>query len=548
MEFELTGMVGDALRRWPVPQGATRIGRGAELPVSIPDRSVSREHAIIERTGNVLRVQDLGSRNGTTVNGERLVAPRDLHSGDRVAFGNVVLTLEGGAEQARPALSDHGRLDSNMKLGWNEVRTVAPGAASSVAGAALFEVISNMGEFLVRHQPEQQIYDACLDAVEKLIPFQRACLLLLDEHGEAVLRAARYKSGTATGALALSRTMVDTVIQERASLHVQDALADPRFNVAQSVIMERIRSALVVPLFDNTKVIGVLYADTRELVSPYTQDHLRQLAWLGNILAVKISNARLLEAARDQERIQQEIATAARIQRTLLVKDLPCPDRYELHARLEPSTEVGGDLYDVRDLGENRYALILGDVVGHGVGAALLMANALAAIRALAGELQDPVRIVEKVHRQIYETTDPASYLTLFLAILDADTNTLEYVNAGHQEAPCILRAGAEPLPLSATGPPVGLLPMATFESGRASLPAGALLAAWSDGIPEAHLPTPDDAEPRFYGEVEPWLAQLSEPSPLADLGAQIFARVDAFLGGKNAPDDRTLLLLRRLS
>lgn len=547
MDFELTGLVGDAMRRWPIPPGATRIGRGAELPVSIADRSVSREHAVLERTSTGLTLQDLGSRNGTTVNGERLVAPRELHSGDRIAFGNVVLTLEGEAEQARPALSDHGRLDSTVKLGWNEVRTIVPGPSSSSV-TTLFDVISNMGEFLVRHQPEQQVYDACLDAVEKLIPFQRACLLLLDEHREPILKAARYKSGTATGALALSRTMVDTVIQERASLHVQDALNDPRFNVAQSVIMERIRSALVVPLFDNTNVIGVLYADTRELVSPYTQEHLRQLAWLGNLLAVKITNARLLEAARDQERIQQEIATAARIQRTLLLQDLPCPRGYELHARLEPSTEVGGDLYDVRDLGENRYALVLGDVVGHGVGAALLMANALAAIRALAGELQDPVRIVEKVHRQIYDTTDPASYLTLFVAILDANTHTLEYVNAGHQEAPCILRAGAEPLPLPATGPPVGLLPMAGFESGRASLPVGAMLAAWSDGIPEAHVPTAEDVEPRFYGEVEPWLDQLSEPSPLSDLGAQIFARVDAFLGGNKAPDDRTLLLLRRVS
>jgi len=547
MDFELTGLVGDAPRRWSIPQGAIRIGRGTELAVSIPDRSVSREHAVLERTGDTLRLQDLGSRNGTTVNGERLVAPRDLRGGDRIAFGNVVLTVEGATEQPRPALTDHLRLDSTVKLGWNEVRTIAPGAAAGGA-AALFDVISNLGEFLVLHQPEQQIYDACLDAVEKLIPFERACLLLLDDNREAVLKAARYKSGTSTGALALSRTMVDTVIQERASLHVQDALADPRFNVAQSVIMERIRSALVVPLFDNTKVIGVLYADTRELVSPYTQDHLRQLAWLGNILAVKISNARLLEAARDQERIQQEMATAARIQRALLVQDLPCPRGYELHARLEPSTEVGGDLYDVRELGDNRYALVLGDVVGHGVGAALLMANALAAIRALAGELQDPVRIVEKVHRQIYETTDPASYLTLFLAILDANTHTLEYVNAGHQEAPCILRAGAEPLPLAATGPPVGLLPVSTFESGRASLPVGAMLAAWSDGIPEAHLPTPDDAEPRFYGEVEPWLDQMSEALPLPELGAQIFARVDAFLGGTNAPDDRTLLLLRRVS
>ncbi len=545
MKIELVGMVGEALRRWPVSQGEIRIGRRSDLPVSLQHPSVSREHAVIERAGDALKIHDLGSRNGTTVNGERLVGERELHAGDRIALGNVVLTLEADAATVQPALTEHGKLDSTVKLAWTEVRAVP--ASDTRALGTLFDIISNLGEFLVRHQSDQEIFDACLDAVEKLVPCQRACLLLLDNQGAPVLKAAHSRGAAGAGgtaALALSRTIVDNVIQERTSLLVQDALADPRFNVAQSVILEQIRSALVVPLFDNTSVIGVLYADTRELVSPYTEEHLRQLAWLANILAVKITNARLLESKRDQERMQLEIATATRIQRTLLLQDLPCPAGYELHARLEPSTEVGGDLYDVRDLGDGRYALVLGDVVGHGVGAALLMANALAAIRALAGELQDPVRIVEKVHAQISETT---GYLTLFLAIFDSNTHKFEYVNAGHAEFPAILCPGAAPILLAATGPPVGLLPNSTFESGHAELPPGALLAAWSDGIPEAHVLSTDDNEnPRLFGESEVWMDLFESNGPLSEMGAQLFARVDQFLAGAHAPDDRTLLLLRR--
>src|SRR5262245_46927432 len=219
MDIELVGWVSETLRRWPVPLGATRVGRGTELAVSLPDRSVSREHAVLDRDENSLVLQDLGSRNGTTVNGERIVGRREVQPGDRIAFGSVVLTLEAQAVEARPAITEHVRLDSTVKLNWNEVRA-APGTAPSAT--ALFDVISNLGEFLVHHQPEQQIYDACLDAVEKLIPFQRACLLLLDDHNEPVVKASRYKSATSTGALALSRTIVDTVIHERASLHVQD--------------------------------------------------------------------------------------------------------------------------------------------------------------------------------------------------------------------------------------------------------------------------------------------------------------------------------------
>jgi serine phosphatase RsbU (regulator of sigma subunit) len=545
VDFELVGLIGETLRRWPLPAGETRIGRGAELPVSLADRSVSREHAVLSRDGDRIELRDLGSRNGTTVNGERLAEPRLLQAGDRVALGNVVLTLEAASDSSQPAFGDHTKLDSAVKLAWQDVRTVLPESGRS---AALFEVLSTLGEFLVHHQPAQEIYDAGLSAVEKLVPFQRACLLLLDAAGEPQLKAARYRGGASTGELALSRTIVDTVIRERASLLVQDALADARFNIAQSVILEQIRSALVVPLFDNTNVIGVLYADTREVVSPYTESHLRQLAWLANVLAVKISNARLLEAQRDQERIQQEIATAARIQRALLVQDLPCPSGYELHARLEPSGEVGGDLYDVCDLGEGRYALVLGDVVGHGVGAALLMANALAAIRALAGEVHDPVRIIDKVHAQIYATTDAMRYLTLFFGILDSRQHRLEFVNAGHQEAPAVFAPGAAPVRLDATGPPVGLLPATRYEAGWVDLPPGALFAAWSDGIPEAHQrPARDEDEPQFFGDSEPWLETLAQDTaPLHERGARLFARVDAFLAGTQAPDDRTLLLLAR--
>jgi len=550
VDFELVGIVGETLRRWRIPEGETRVGRNAELAISLPDRSVSREHALLTRQGDAVEVTDLLSRNGTAVNGDRIQTPRALRAGDKVSFGNVVLTLNGAEQAMQPSLTEHTRLDSTMKLAWNDVRSAPP--APDVRGRVpLFDVISEMSEFLVHHQPPEMIYDASLAAVEKLLPFQRACLLLLDEHGEPVLKAARYKGpgSPPSTELALSRTMVDTVIQERASLLVQDAMADPRFNVAQSVILEQIRSALVVPLFDNTQVIGVLYADTRELVSPYREEHLRQLAWLANILAVKITNARLLEAKREQERIQQEIATAERIQRKLLVQELPCPPGYELCARLEPSTEVGGDLYDVRDLGGGKFALVLGDVVGHGVGAALLMSNALAAVRALSGDHQDPVHIVEKVHTQIYETTDPTSYLTLFLGILDTNTNTVEWVNAGHQEAPALLRPDGETVRLESTGPPVGLLPIARFESSRIEMPPGSLLSIWSDGIPEAHLPTASDEEsPVFFGDTVSMLELIGPPNePVGDIAARIFESVDGFLEGAKAPDDRTLLLVRRL-
>ncbi|HZL86009.1 MAG TPA: SpoIIE family protein phosphatase [Candidatus Krumholzibacteria bacterium] len=531
------------MRTWPLAAGETRIGRSSDLEVSLPDRSVSRLHALVRRDGDILILEDSGSRNGTTVNGIRVRAPQRLNPNDQVAFGNVALSVQVDDQPVQPAFREDVQLDSTFRLNWMELRP----AQEKTDGVDLSQILMDMGEFLVRHQPEEEIFRACLDTVERVVPFHRACLLLLDEDGQPVMRAARSKGENPNVQLALSQTMVQTVITERASLLVHDAQADQRFQAQASVILGKIRSALVAPLFDNTRVIGVLYVDSTEFTQPYHKDHLRHLALLANILAVKITNARLLDMQREKDRMQQEMETARRIQRDLLPHALEAPPGYELCARLEPSTEVGGDLYDVLPLPNGSFAFVLGDVVGHGVGAALLMANALAGVRSLAELCLDPLDLVKRLDAQMYRSTDAMSYCTMFVGILDAKRHRLHYVNAGH-EPPVIVVPNGATQHLASTGPPVGLLPGAEFETGSVEIPPGGLLAAWSDGIPEAHI-VREDAQPDMFGDHEsvPSILASLQDRAIDTIPNEIFARVDSFLDGNGAPDDRTLLLLRRL-
>lgn len=543
MEIKLTGLISGSMRSWPLAPGETRIGRSSDLEVSLPDRSVSRFHALVRREGDVLVLEDSGSRNGTTVNGIRVRAPQRLNPNDQVAFGNVALSVQVDDQPVQPAFREDVQLDSTFRLNWMELRP----AQEKTDGVDLSQILMDMGEFLVRHQPEEEIFRACLDTVERVVPFHRACLLLLDDDGQPIMRAARSKGENPNVQLALSQTMVQTVITERASLLVHDAQADQRFQAQASVILGKIRSALVAPLFDNTRVIGVLYVDSTEFTQPYHKDHLRHLALLANILAVKITNARLLDMQREKDRMQQEMETARRIQRDLLPHVLEAPPGYELCARLEPSTEVGGDLYDVLPLPNGSFAFVLGDVVGHGVGAALLMANALAGVRSLAELCMDPLDLVKRLDAQMYRSTDAMSYCTMFVGILDAKRHHLHYVNAGH-EPPVIVEPNGKVQHLASTGPPVGLLPGAEFETGSAEIPPGGLLAAWSDGIPEAHI-VREDVQPDMFGDHEsvPSILASLQDRTIEAIPQEIFARVDGFLDGNGAPDDRTLLLLRRL-
>jgi serine phosphatase RsbU (regulator of sigma subunit) len=543
VDFTLTGTIDGALRVWKIVEGENRVGRDPNVAISISDQSVSRKHAIVRRVGDEVFVEDTASSNGTTINGAAVKEPRRLQADDNVAFGKVLLRFS--AQSTHPSLGDDSRLVPEISLEWADVRPASKPGAS----ATPLDDLSDIGDFLVRRQSQEEILDVCLTWVERLVPFHRACLLLLNAEGQPEVRAARTADKSADAkSLALSHTMVNRVIHDRSALLVRDARSDERFSIMKSVMYSRIRSALVAPLFDNASVIGVLYVDYSEIAGVYDREHLRRFALLANMLAVKITNARLIEAEREQERLRQEMETAARIQRALLPRNPFCPAGYEMAARLVPSTEVAGDLYDTVRLPDGRALFVVGDVSGHGVGAALLMANAIAAVRALAGLTGDPVDLVHRIHEQMC-ATDTFSYVTMFAGILDPERHRLTYVNAGH-EYPALILPGQPVERLASTSPPVGLLPDVTFESASVEFPPGALLGIWTDGISEAHIPDANSAgPPHLFSNVQPIDALLARlyDRPIQDIETEVFGAVDRFLDRRHAPDDATLFLLRRL-
>jgi sigma-B regulation protein RsbU (phosphoserine phosphatase) len=335
------------------------------------------------------------------------------------------------------------------------------------------------------------------------------------------------------------------VLSQRAVLLVEDVQSDQRFRAQQSIVASDLQSALVAPLFDNEKVIGVLYADSNDPRVRFDREILRAFALLANLLAVKITNARLLETRREKERMEQELATAARIQREMLPNELPAVDGYSVAARLEPCFEAGGDLYEVSRLADGRLVLAVGDVTGKGMGAALLMSQTLAAMRLLEEETFPLTETALRLYRQVSRSAAPGRFVTLFLGRLDPATHRLEYVNCGHNP-PYVFSPGGEIRELAATGLPLGMLPMemlppGILTEGVAELAAGELLCLFSDGIPEAARENEFYGEERLQGLI---VARMKEP--LEVIAEQVLADVRAFYGGAQVSDDITLLLLRR--
>ncbi len=543
-EWYLTGRIAGRKERWPLKDGRYHVGRDSTAEIYLGDPLVSRRHAEFVVSGETVSVRDLGSSNGTTVNGRR-VTEAPVTAGDLVGFGgNVVLALhaEGAPQPSRVSseelISERGTLETNLKMSLDSVRNVT-GPETSL-DTVLFRSLTEAGQFLVHDLPMEEVFESLLDLVERVVPARRILLLLRDAP-EASLEvcAARPPVAATRGEVLLSRTIMDTVLEEREAVLVTDAQTDPRFSGQESIVALNVRSALIAPLFDNEQVIGLAYADSDDPRVRYNPNQLRAFAMLANLMAVKITNTRLHDAQREKQRMEQELRTAARIQQTLLSSKMPDVPGYEIVTRQVPCFEVGGDLYDLSRLEDGRIAVVVGDVTGKGMGAAMLMSNVLASLRILYQENPKAATFAERLHRQVLRSSDDVTFVTLFMGLLDPETAKLRYVNAGHNPPYLICKDGKVST-LNPTGMPIGMMAGATYEVAEVTLPEDCLLCVFSDGITEAQ------AGEELYGE-ERLIAALQKrySQTVPEIADGIIADVEAFVGDEPQGDDVTLLLLR---
>ena len=230
----------------------------------------------------------------------------------------------------------------------------------------------------------------------------------------------------------LSRTVIERVLGERVSFLIEDAQRDAALQAQMSIVSQGLHTAMAAPLFDNQSVIGLLYADSADTADRYTTDELKAFTLLANCIAVALTHARYHTMEAEKQRLDTELGAARRIMATLLPAEAPAVPGWELLTHLESCTEVGGDLYDVFPLPDGRLAVVIGDVAGKGLGAALLVSSLLPLLRGLAGSIADLSDLVHRLNAVLFAATEPIRYATLFVGLLDPATGELAYVNAGH--------------------------------------------------------------------------------------------------------------------
>lgn len=525
------------------------IGRASSSDLALADPFLSRHHARLFRQGAALLVEDLGSRNGTEVNGRAITGPTEVKGGDtlRVSGSHIRLIDENKhlLESEPPTESD--LFSTIFRPAAELIREVETDTSHAEAGADelrryadRLRLLNEIHEALGRSMEIEDLLQMILErAFEHLAP-ENGTIFLRDAEGG--FRRAATRPLEAKNKIPLSKHLVEEVCDKGMAALVLDAATDARFSAAHSMIVSGMRSVLAAPLLDIDHSLGMIVLSSSASERQFQEEDMELLASLGSVAALKIRNAALVEEATDRRRMEEDLALARRIQEPLFPQGLPAWDGFELYGINEPSRGVSGDWYQMMVREEaDEYILLCADVSGKGTGAALLTASLEALSAAPIEDGYSPEEICTQLSRRLHRRSTPEKYATAFLAMISADRETVTYTNAGHNPA-LVIRDDGSVEELKATGMPLGLIGDSVYTQKTIALKPGDLLFIYTDGISEA-----EDPDEEQYGE-ERLIHFLVErrDKPLAEVVDQLLQEIATFTHDAPPTDDRTLLLARR--
>ncbi len=542
--------------------GETVLGRHPECQVVVEDLAVSRQHARITSRNGKFLLEDLKSRNGTHLNRRMIQQPTRLLDGDRIRICDHVFVFH--LDEASSALrqlptvdSESSGLQSSFLLdehpgqGLSSIMTQIELSSHSrsnqpmVASAeAKFTALMNITKALGTAIELEKVLPRVLDSLFELFrQADRGFIVLATPEGNLKPLAMKLRRENDESTFRISRTIVHHVMETRKAIISTDAAADTRFDLSQSVADYRIRSIMCAPLLDGEgRSIGILQVDSLQNNVGFAEEELDVLGTVALQAGAAIDRARLHDLALKEQRLSADLELANEIQHRLLPGAAPQIDEYALFDFYRPAEQVGGDYFDYIELPDGRVAVLVGDVVGHGIAAALLMAKVSAEARfALASE-KSAAAAMNRLNQAICRL-ELDRFVTVVLVLLDAVRHEVTIANAGHLP-PLVKRChgAAEVMDSTHSGLPIGVSCEFEYEQFSMDVRPGDLLAIYTDGISEAV-----DSNGELFGN-QRVLGLLNE-RPWADgaeFGESLIQVVRQFMVGNRQEDDICLVCVSR--
>jgi phosphoserine phosphatase RsbU/P len=530
------------------------LGRHPECDIVLDQGAISRQHAQISVKDGAYFIEDLKSRNGTLVNGQLIKGAQQLYDGDELKICDMALAFrsEGangqGARKAGdtdPFMVEDAGLTTSSTIMWKlDVSSSQEGLRIAANPETKLRAMIEITQNLSQATELDQILPKVLDSLFRIfLQADRAFVVLCTPEGRLIPKAYKQRRAGEDEGARISRTIINEVVKLKQAVLSADAASDARFELSQSIADFRIRSMMCAPLVtsDGT-VLGVIQIDTLDQRARFNNDDLEVLAGVASQSAFAIDNAQLHERQLKQQAVQADLDAARKVQHVLLPSAPPVVEGYQFFDFYEAANQVGGDFYDYVILRDGRVAVVLADVSGKGVAAALVMSKLSAEVRYSLASEPTAAKAVDQINNSFCHSGWEDRFATFVLALLDPREHKVTIVNAGHM--PPLLRRSpghVEEVAPEISGLPLGVAEGSSYDSREMSLGPGEMVTMFTDGISEALNPA---NELYTIDRLQEQLGGAADDT--AKLGRTILDDVKRHASGRAQSDDMCLVVFGR--
>ncbi|MDW8267363.1 MAG: SpoIIE family protein phosphatase [Gemmataceae bacterium] len=529
------------------------LGRHPDCDVVIRGEAVSREHAQITYADGKYYIEDLNSRNHTYVNERQITERTELKENDQIRICDFLFAYVRDSasavrlrEQLRGAEESSGKENDGSTL-QASIGEIGRPALLETQPAAKLQAVLNIAASLGGVLDLESLLRKVAENLFAVFRQADRCFLILKDEasGQLVPRLVHTRYPRGESHALFSRSIVRRCLESLEALLSEDVPRDRRFERSYSVIESRIRSVMCVPLIGTDgKGFGVIQVDTLNRTEKFTTDDLRLLIGVANQVSTALENVKLHEQVLLRERVERDLELAREVQRSFLPRRAPELSGYEFYSYYRSAQQVGGDYFDFVPLPSHRWAIMLGDVAGKGIAAALLMAKISAEGRFCVLTEARPAVAVARLNDLLLQAGVVDRFVTLAVAVLDPVSHEVTLVNAGHP-TPLIYRHATntfhDGISKDLTGLPLGVVEGLSYESTQVTLAPGDAVVLFSDGVTDAL--SADSVQFQLKGI---YTAIQGGPYSPQAIGQRIVQGVEAHSAGHRQHDDITLVCFGR--
>ena len=550
-----------ATQRFELVEDETVLGRHPDCHIVVDAGAVSRFHAKVIRKGVDFMLEDAGSRNGTFLNTQQIEKPELLREGDRVRISEVELVFHHDSvpEFARSGsgsdmtfdgskfgvmLVDDDSSSGDYSSAKVEYRTSVDGLKMNATPEAKLEALIRINSNLSNVLSIDSVLPKVLESLFDIFPSaDRGFIVMRNPDDTLTPRWVKTrKTADESETVRISRTIIRRVMDTGESLLSLDASEDSRFDSSESIADFSIRSMMCAPLSDGDgNTFGALQIDSTQGRGQFREEDVDLLAGVAAQAGIVINNARLHEQALNQKEVEQDLKLAIEVQRAFLPQAPPEAPGFRVSSFYQAANHIGGDYFDYIHFKDGRVGIVVADVVGHGVAAAMFMAKLSAETRFCLASDDDLSSAVERLNDRM-SNLQVERFITFLLVVIDPKSEMINIVNAGHM--PPIIRQAAdgeicEPGE-EESGLPIAIDSGMDYETVTIPFPRGDLAVMYTDGINEAM-----DAADEEFG-MENVRALTKQSGDAEEVTKRIVDEVLKHVGDAPPFDDMCLVVIER--